>query len=355
VQLRSAHAQGDRVPLGQVRNELTSDITTTIERACDSDPDVRYASAADFEDALASAFRRRATHHHLEASSLARTFARWKTVIVIGTLTTAVALATTWGGWDTNVGRAARRQLGLSVPPRSVLYLTISGGLAIVRRGQLTLVSHNPTTATAIAASSDLGIRTMAGTAPWTAGGSFRLDGSALPPSPTVNHGLCCFYDGTTDGLFNYAARQDSTLLEPIGSRQLAQPALYRFNRDWSNPQLLFRLEPDGVYLGVAYSGQSRSFWLTRKIRGRAVVERWSRQGEHLATPIDLPTAVFKGIAIDPADATVWIRREQYAAGMMRLENFDQSGRPLASLDLPLPHPMLDYASGGAEFAWPQR
>jgi serine/threonine protein kinase len=75
--LRAAHARGDRLPLRRVRTDLTPDITTTIERARDSDPSGRYASASEFADTLAAAFQRRVTQHGTVVSSMARRFARF--------------------------------------------------------------------------------------------------------------------------------------------------------------------------------------------------------------------------------------------------------------------------------------
>lgn len=110
-------------------------------------------------------------------------------------------------------GRVTRRAVGLTVPPRSPLYLTMNGGLGIVRGRSLAIMPHNPATASVIAVSSDLGIRTMAGMPPWTTGSRFRLDGVPVAAPANANAGLCCFYDGTTDGRFNYAARAEQAVV----------------------------------------------------------------------------------------------------------------------------------------------
>ena len=69
----------------------------------------------------------------------------------------------------------------------------------------MTVVAQ-PGMASPIAVSADLGIRTMTECA--VNAGAARLDGSAIAAPPTLGAGLCCFYDGTTDGRFNYSARQ---------------------------------------------------------------------------------------------------------------------------------------------------
>jgi hypothetical protein len=229
--------------------------------------------------------------------------------------------------------------------------MTTNGGIAIIRGNRALLVAGNPTTASALAASADLGVLTVAGLPPWTSGARFRLDGAPLAPPPTINEGFCCTFDGTTDGQFNYSVRQDSTLLEPAGSRPLAPPGIYRFERDWSRPQLLFAVAAEGIYYGITFDRHTDSFWLTRRARNEAVIEQWSRDGRHLSTPVRVPAAVFTGIAADPLDASLWVSRQQFAGtGRERLENYDASGRLLAIVDIT--GLAGDWLSSGAEFAW---
>jgi hypothetical protein len=191
----------------------------------------------------------------------------------------------------------------------------------------------------------------MVGRPPGTAGERFTLDGQRLGPTASVG-GLCCFSDGTTDGRHNYAVRQDSTLLEPIGSRPLAQTALYRFTTDWTSPEPLFPLAASGVYYGVAFDATTQSLLTTRQEDSSAVVERWSLSGTLLGTVVEMAATILTGIAVDPADHTIWAVRAQYAVDVVRLENFDWSGRWLTGVDVPSPDP-LGGAGGasGAEFA----
>jgi hypothetical protein len=350
--LRSAHAAGRRMPLGEARHDLPAGVVRVIERGCHPNPVERYQSAADFEAALSHAFDDALSEKATVAPPLARSWMRWRRAVVAGVGATMLALLGTWGAWETTSGRSARRALGLTVPPRGALYLTMNGGLAIVRGRSLTVAPYNPTTAAAIAVSSDLGVRTMASMPPWIIGGSFRLDGTPMPAPPVVNKELCCFGDGTTDGQFNYAARTDSTLLEPIGSRALAASALYRFGRDWSNPQLDFALVPDGVYVGVGYSVASKSFWLTRNTDKGAVIEQWTHGGQHLSTPVNVPAAIFNGIAVDPTDETLWVLRVA-GTGVIRLENFSVSGQHLGAIEFQQSTEVAGFS--GAEFAWVSR
>jgi hypothetical protein len=349
-ELRSAHAARSRVSLASNRSDLPASAIQVIERACHPDPGARYASAAELEAALTSALQHTLTERAATMSSVRRRWIRWRKTVRATAIACVLLVLSGWVSWETGWGRAARRAIGLQVPPRSVLYVTINGGLGILQRGRVTIVPFNPTTAGTIAVSADLGARTMASAPPWTTGGVFTLDGRPTVAPPIVN-ATCCWTDGTTDGEFNYAIRQDSTLLEPIGSRPLAPPAVYRFDRDWSKPHLLFPLEPNGLYAGMTYSARSRSFWVTRTGNDKGLVEQWSRDGKRVSTPVSVPGAILRGIAADPLDGTLWVIRAQ--SGVTRLENFDRSGRHLSSIDLQSLHPFLD--AGGAEFAWINR
>jgi serine/threonine protein kinase len=351
--LRSAHAEGRRVPIASRRPDLESNVAAMIERACDPEPEGRYRSGAELEAALADALRHHLSRRAPVRSALTRGWIHWRRRVLSSIALLAAVVLAAWGGWDTTAGRSLRRRGGLPVPPRSDLYLVVDGAVAIVRGRTIHIVAHNPTSATALAVSSDLGIRTMAGGPPWIAGAAFRLDGEELSAPAHAGAQLCCFGDGATDGEFNYSVRQDSWLLEPWGSRPLAPPALYRFDRNWSNAELLFRLGTDeGFYFGVGYSPITASFWLTFNSREGGRVEQWSRRGERISPPVQIEQAGLTGIAVDPADGTLWIARPE-SNGAVRLDNLDPRGQPLGSIDLAWPLPI--WQSGGVEFAWPSR
>lgn len=347
--LRSAHAARAAVPLAMVRPDLSRDIVAAVERSSDPDPTRRPASALELETALTEALRATIAGGAAIASPMTRSWIRWRKHILVTTAAIVSIVVIVGWLWDTTTGRTARRLAGMSVPPRSTLYLTLSGALGILRGRELT-VRANPTSAVPIVVASDLGVRTAAGLPPWTTGGNFRLDGTPLPSLKVVNEDFCCFHDGATDGRFNYSVRQDSTQLEPPGSRPLAPPGLYQFERDWSNPQLLFPVAAEGGYFGIAYSAASQSFWLTRKAGTGSVIEQWSRDGRHLATPARIPAATLYGLAVDPLDDTLWTVRQQYGSSLLRLENFDATGRHLGSLEVERPRPLSEAI--GAEFAW---
>ena len=349
AQLRAAHAAGQRTPIAAACPLLPPAAAQVIERACEADPVCRIASAAALERALRDALREAMSARALVKSVAARRWSRWKRTAAAAA---AVVLVGTWSAWDTAPGRAGRRALGLQVPPRSPLYISLGGGIVIVDGRRNTVVPGNPAMALVIAVSSDLGVRTLAGVPPWTGGAAFTLDGRQVYAPRAATEGVCCFYDGTTDGRFNYSVRQDSTLLEPIGSRPLAPSALYRFSLDWSDPQPLFHLTPAGHYGGVSYSGASGTFWMSRNDAGVAVVEQWSRDGRLVSVPVRAVSPL-TGLAVDARDDTIWVMRQQPSAKVIDLENYDRSGHWLGAYELTTPMPFLD--AGGAEFAWPGR
>jgi len=352
--LKSAHAAGRRASIGAVRQDLPVGLAATINRACDADPDARYSSAAEFELALALALQNCLSQRASVTPPIARTWMHWRRTVQGSLTALAVTWFAIWIAWDSTAGRQLRRAVGLEVPPLSTLYMTINGGLTILNGHALRLAPHNPATATVIAASIDQGIVTMSAIPPWIPGGRFYLDGRPAPSPPPTRQTQCCFSDGTTDGQFNYSPRTDSTLLEQRGSRHLEPPGLFRFSRDWTTPVMLFPLTPDGFYFGIAFSAASDSFWLTRSTSDGSVIEHWSRDGKLLSTPTVFSGALLTAIAVDPADGTLWAVRQGYPGDVMRLENFDTSGRHLASLQVAIPR-INPFTSGGAEFAWAPR
>jgi hypothetical protein len=195
--------------------------------------------------------------------------------------------------------------------------------------------------------SSDLGVLTVPGIPPWVGGARFTLDGTAVGAVRSSTTGICCFSDGTTDGRFNYAVRQDSTLLEPIGSRPLAPPAIYRFGRDWSDPQPYVPLTPGHTYNGVTWAPDTDTFWVSRLDNETAAIEHWSRDGVRLATPVTVPLSL-TGLALDPADGTLWAVRYRGNADGLQLDQFARDGRHLGTLTVATVRPV----GSAAEFAW---
>jgi hypothetical protein len=323
-------------------------VTDVVDRASDPDPDRRFASAADLERALRAAFDDTVGAGAAVRSRRARIWMRWRRAIAVAAASATLVAAGIGTAWDRSPGRAVRRAAGLPVAPRSPLYLVAGGAILVVSGGRLTIAAGNPAPASGLAVSRDLGVLTLAGRPPWTGGAAFRLDGTSVGAVRASTAGLCCLVDGTTDGRFNYGLRQDSTLLEPIGSRRLAPSAIFRFGRDWSDPHSYITLTPGGVYTGVTWAAADDTFWVTRQDTATASIEQWSREGRLLATPVTVPMPL-TGLASDPADGTLWaVHYRGGSTSTVRLENFDVSGRHLGSYALPGD----TFGPGGAEFVW---
>jgi serine/threonine-protein kinase len=353
--LEAAHRAPERRTLFVERPDLHAAARKVIERACAPDAADRYANARELEVALSDTLAVILADEARVVPASTRWWRRWRRVVLTTTGVAASVLLVTWLGWNTGAGRAARRLSGLPVPPRSPLYLTVGGAIGIVEGGRLSLLPGTDYGAYPLAVSEALGVRTLPGYPPWVRGTWFRPDGRPARAGGTLG-GVCCFMDGTTDGLFNYALRQDSTLAEPVGSRPLAPPAIHRFTLEWTDPTVLFELGgatagvTSGYYSGIAYAGAVDAFFVAHTSSdGRSVLEQWSRDGRRLAQwPLPYVTA---GVAADPADETVWVLRYDMNARLMHITNLDSYGRALGSFEIA--KPFASMGALGMEFAWP--
>ena len=349
--LRQSHADNRGVPLVEARPGVPPEVAAVVSRAAHPDPARRFASATELEAALRDALRATLTARAPVPTRAARAWRRWRPRVLASAIAAGIATLVIAGSWNTPPGRTARRALGLAVPPRSDMFVTVGGALGVIENGRLRLLGPNSASAPTLSVSTDLGVRSVSGVPPWTSGAAFRLDGSPEPSGRMAAVGMCCFADGTTDGRYNYAVRRDLQRVdEPMDARRLAAPGIYRFSRDWSNPQLLVALDPSGTYLGLAYARDSGTFWVTRSTLAGARVEQWNADGTQLPLPIIVPGSSLTAVAIDPADGTVWMVRANTNRPTTRLENFDQSGRHLGAFEVDFPD-LLDGISG-AEFAW---
>lgn len=169
-----------------------------------------------------------------------------------------------------------------------------------------------------------------------TVGSEFALDGS---PTGVLydNTAGCCFRDGTTDGVHNYALRQ--SVADPI----------YRFDSDWTNPEAL-HYRPGGAELGeitgITYDYRTTSLWLV----DRSLVYNMSLTGDILGYFLTgFGNAYGSSLAFDPADNTLWVTTYESGQGVLRQYSTAANG--------PISRPALDtiVLPGmylvGAEFA----
>jgi serine/threonine-protein kinase len=354
--LKAAHRAGVRRPFHAADSDVPPTARAAIDRACATDTAARFATAQELEGALALALRDVLAVRDRVVPEAVRRWRRWRRIVLTAA---AAAIAVTLGSalaWSTTAGRGARRALGLQVPPRSPLYFPYGGGIGVIDGATVRIIDGSNEGPIALAVSERYGIRLMPGAPPWIAGAWFRLDGTPIPPVLDSAPGLCCYSDGTTDGRFNYALRQDSTLLEPIGSRPLARPAIHRFDLNWRNREPLFELggSLEGVtsraYAGIAYDGTADAFWVTTAAPGdMPQAEQWSRDGRKLASFAVVPGAV--GIAVDPADGTLWVQRQVPNDHLLHFDNFDRTGNTVGTYSIP--EPLRGVGGMGLEFAWP--
>jgi len=130
-------------------------------------------------------------------------------------------------------------------------------------------------------------------------GKEYLLDGT--PTGATYANDVgCCFRDGTTDGQFNYAIRQVAA----------AANSIYRFNLDWTNPQVM-PVNPiygpgllSGV-TGITYDSSDDTFWLAGG-NDFLFVEHITRAG-NLISSFGGGTGSMASLAYDAADDTLWL------------------------------------------------
>lgn len=230
--------------------------------------------------------------------------------------------------------------------PTSELYLTDFGGSVFVVQGDNVIDSwSNPPGSTdsspAIAVTSTVRTYGQGFGAP-SQGYEFTLDGTPTGASYANTLG-CCFRDGTTDGVYNYALRQPS-----------GDSIAYRFGLDWSNPEvfdLSFHFAGEGqIYSigavsGITWDPRDNSFWLA----GDSNLFNVSSTGEILAFFLLSETSTGEyALAFDAADNTLWL--SAFWANGTTLYQYDAA----KILARPAPLDTLVLSTGfigGAEFA----
>lgn len=163
----------------------------------------------------------------------------------------------------------------------------------------------------------------------------YGLDGTPTGVTYTNTAG-CCFRDGTTDGVHNYAT---------------SNSGVFRFNTDWTNPQIVF---PNGDFAdsGIAYDSSNDSFWYIAPSSGSLLMNVKSGSSDVSNAFYTRVSSVLYALAFDPADQTLWV----YSYGGVNGSYLDQySSAPNTQGALPRT-PMSTLAIGiktyyAAEFA----
>lgn len=97
------------------------------------------------------------------------------------------------------------------------------------------------------------------------------------------------FYDGTSDGTFNYSV-------------SYREGGVYRFNSDWSIPVLLFGTN-DGD-LGITYDVTNNSVWVSSYLND--TVTNYALDGTVLSS-FSTGFGLISSLALDSADDTLWM------------------------------------------------
>ncbi len=173
--------------------------------------------------------------------------------------------------------------------PISPLYLTSFDRISVVQGAGVTTFPTVSLGEYAIAI--DSSVRTRAQLV-GDLGHEYSLNGT--PTGVTfLNTEVCCFRDGTTDGVYNYAVRAGTG-------------TYYQSNADWSNPQLIqFGLTFGPTLGGITYDSRNDSFWFSA---GR-YIGNVDRSGLVLNAffTVEGRRSVWTSLALDPADHTLWL------------------------------------------------
>lgn len=146
------------------------------------------------------------------------------------------------------------------------------------------------------------------------------------------------FYDGTTDGIYNYAW-------------DLVRGAVYRFGLDWSSPTVLFTLgRADGSRLGITYDETNQSLWISGFTGSvGTTVSDYAMDGT-LISSFTVAHDRITALAMDHSDHTLWMGFQDYGP------NYSQYGKTGALLGS-VSYPSLNsYSTGivGGEFQLPE-
>lgn len=175
--------------------------------------------------------------------------------------------------------------------PLSPYYVTRSGSITVYQDSNPTW-SFNPGSGGENAIAVADTVRTM-GQDSRFAGAEYTLAGAFTGATYAFSPASGLFLDGTTDGLYNY-------------SLDYRTATVYRFDRNWANPQSLFSI-PGGTlhdYIGITYDPTNNSFWVSGHVL--STVANYDMQGGLLSS-FGTGHSYNAGLAFDQADGTLWL------------------------------------------------
>jgi len=132
-------------------------------------------------------------------------------------------------------------------------------------------------------------------------------------PSASVDS----FFDGTTDGTFNYSVGYFNGLV-------------YRMNRDWSNPTALFDTGNNGAHsLGITYDTLTNSLWVSQW--DGSAVSNFTLSGILLSS-FNVGFNRITSLAYDPADGSLWMgTQNDFGASIRTFYQYSTSGQQLST------------------------
>jgi hypothetical protein len=203
----------------------------------------------------------------------------------------------------------------LCASPVSQLYLAAGAQnrISVVQGNSVvnSWIDHSPDSAEyAIAVFGD--VRTH-GTYAGASGAQYSLSGTYLGTDYVNGPTDTDTWDGTSDGLFNYAWDASS------GS-------LLKYSRVWTSPTVLFSTDGGYAFMGVTYDASDDSFWLSGF--SLAQMRHYSRSGSLLGS-FALNHNLNGALALDPADRTLWVFDRTSLNGT--IEQWSRSGTFLGS------------------------
>lgn len=154
-------------------------------------------------------------------------------------------------------------------------------------------------------------IRTMGANA-GEIGAEYDLNGNDLGTRYTHPTGPTRSWDGTTDGTYHYAIDSGG--------------GVYRFNRDWSNPTMLFSA---GGLGSLTYDPTNNSMWVSQF--STSTITEYTLGGTVLSS-FSTGHSQNMALALDHADGTLWLH-DRTTRGTF--EQWTRSGTRLARIAVP--------------------
>jgi DNA-binding beta-propeller fold protein YncE len=206
----------------------------------------------------------------------------------------------------------------LAVAQTSELYVNqVDGNQMVVLRGGNVIRSWN----TAVVGENALAVAESIRTAGsryqtnFGQGREYDLNGTLKGPTYQIVGGGNWF-DGTTDGLkYNYAIQHNGSYY------------LYRFNREWSEPEALFHV--GYASSGITYDPLNSTLWISDALS--KTIKNVDLDNNVLSTFTAVGPQYAYGLALDPVDRTLWMG----GYGSNRIYQFETNGRFLQSIAIP--------------------